>query len=69
MERIFRASPTTKPGGGLKDRPLCELCGRPVKVSSDDYQRGEILCTHCAGEERVADTSEEEAYWSPERVT
>lgn len=68
MERTFRLGPATKPSGGLKDRPLCELCGRPVKVSSDDYQRGEILCTHCAGDARVADMSDEEACHNPERV-
>ena len=48
VERIFRESLQTKPGGGLKDRPQCERCGRPGKVTSDDYQREEILCPHCA---------------------
>ncbi|MGI6296394.1 MAG: hypothetical protein ACOX3G_09920 [Armatimonadota bacterium] len=66
MERIYRASPSTKAGRGFKDRPLCELCGRPVKVSSDDYLREEILCTHCATEVRVLDASEEEAERQPE---
>ena len=54
MERIFRASLQMKPGGGLKDRPLCERCGRPVKVTSDDYEREEILCDHCASEATVS---------------
>ena len=61
MERIFRVNPPTKPGGGLKDRPLCEFCGRPVKVSSDDYQREEILCAHCASEAKLSILSEQEA--------
>lgn len=60
MERNFRVGPMTKPGGGLKDRPLCEMCGRPVKISSDDYERVEILCAHCAAEERVAEMHEDE---------
>ena len=61
MERIFREYPPTKPGGGLKDRPLCELCGRPVKVSSDDYLHDEILCAHCALEVKISIPSEFEA--------
>ena len=61
VERIFRDNPPSKPGGGLKDRPLCELCGRPVKVSRDDYQREEILCTHCAAEAKVSILTEQEA--------
>ena len=58
MERIFRELPQTKPGGGLKDRPMCELCGRPVKVSSDDYLRDEVLCAHCALEVKISTPSE-----------
>lgn len=61
VERIFRESPQAKPGGGLKDRPTCERCGRPVKVSSDDYQREEILCAHCASEAVVTAISDYEA--------
>lgn len=60
MERIFRASPQVKPGGGLKDRPQCERCGRPVKVTSDDYEREEILCAHCASDAKVSVLSEYE---------
>jgi hypothetical protein len=54
VERVFRASLQTKPGGGLKDRPACERCGRPVKVTSDDYQSEELLCPHCASEAKVS---------------
>ncbi len=55
----------TKIGRGFKDRPLCELCGRPVKVSSDDYLSEEILCTHCATEVRVSEVTEEETERQP----
>lgn len=61
MERIFRDSSPANPGGGLKDRPMCELCGRPVRVSSDDYMRAEVLCAHCASEEDVEILSEQDA--------
>jgi hypothetical protein len=54
VERIFRAGSQTKPGGGLKDMPQCERCGRPVKVSSEDYEREEILCAHCAADAKVS---------------
>ena len=61
MERIYRDVSARKPGGGLKDRPQCERCGRPIKVSSDDYQSEELLCTHCASEAKVTNISEYEA--------
>ena len=54
VERVFKDRPQAKPGGGLKDRPLCERCGRPVRVTSDDYEREEILCAHCASEAKVS---------------
>lgn len=60
MERIFRDRPESRLGGGLKDRPLCERCGRPVKVSSEDYERDELLCVHCASEAK-ASLSDDEA--------
>ena len=53
MERILRDRPDARLGGGLKDRPLCERCGRPVKVSSDDYQIEELLCLNCAAEAKA----------------
>ena len=49
MERIFREKPVKKNRGG-KDLPECENCGRPVKLTSDDYTREEILCPSCAAE-------------------
>jgi len=55
VERVFREKPGRKLGGGLKDRPQCERCGRPVRVSSADYDREEILCVACAAEERATD--------------
>ncbi len=66
MERWFRDKPGKRLGGGLKDRPLCERCGRPVKVSSDDYPREEILCVNCAGEARASDFDDYElsSRWS-----
>ncbi|MCE5198180.1 MAG: hypothetical protein ABFD54_07865 [Armatimonadota bacterium] len=51
MERLYRdKSSVRKPGGGLKDQPLCEHCGKPVKITSEDYLRDEILCASCAAE-------------------
>ncbi|OFX17401.1 MAG: hypothetical protein A2Z18_06160 [Armatimonadetes bacterium RBG_16_58_9] len=55
MERDYRWKPDGKPGGGLKDRPQCERCGRPVRIDSDDYTREEILCHHCASDAKVED--------------
>lgn len=53
MNKLFKDKPSKKPGGGLNDRPICERCGRPVKISSDDYGREEILCATCATELRT----------------
>jgi hypothetical protein len=53
LERILRDKTESRSGGGLKDRPHCERCGRPIKVSSDDYERDELLCTHCAAEAKA----------------
>ena len=53
MERIFRDKVDGKSCGGLKDMPRCERCGRPMKVSSDDYEREELLCIHCAAEAKA----------------
>lgn len=59
MERIYKDLPAKMPGGGgLKDRPRCERCGRPIKVSSDDYEREELLCAHCAADAKVSSDSE-----------
>lgn len=60
MERVFRAKPGRRLGGGLKDRPVCERCGRPVSVSSDDYGHDEILCASCAMEARTPEVEEYE---------
>jgi len=60
VERVFREKPGKRLGGGLKDRPLCERCGRPVRISSDDYAREEILCANCAVEARAPEVEEYE---------
>ncbi len=60
MDRVFKEKPNKKLGGGLKDRPLCERCGRPVKVSSDDFEREEILCANCADEARTEEPDDYE---------
>jgi len=59
VERANKEKPSKRPGGGLKDRPQCERCGRPVKLDSSDYDQEEILCASCASESR---TSEVEDY-------
>jgi recombinational DNA repair protein (RecF pathway) len=53
VERVYRDRPE-KHGGGLKDMARCEHCGRPIKITSDDCTREEILCPCCAAEARVA---------------
>ena len=53
MERILRDKAEATSRGGLQDRPQCERCGRPVKISSDDYQDDELLCVHCAAEAKA----------------
>ncbi len=58
MERINSGKMRTKPGGGLKDTPRCERCGRPVRVRSDDFDREEILCPTCASEHSYATLDE-----------
>lgn len=62
VERVYREKPADKKlGGGLKDMPQCEHCGRPVKISSDDYTREEILCPHCASDARASEIAEYES--------
>lgn len=59
MERLARERLDIRRGGGLKDLPMCESCGRPVRISSDDYSREEILCPHCASEAKVCDDEQD----------
>ncbi|MCL5104185.1 MAG: hypothetical protein M1133_08730 [Armatimonadetes bacterium] len=54
MERLSREKTVKRPGGGMKDRPLCERCGRPVSVGIDDYLDDEILCTSCTSEVKAS---------------
>ncbi len=61
MERVYRERPDRKLGGGLKDRPECERCGRPVKVDSDDYMREEILCPYCASDAKASEIGDDES--------
>ena len=60
MERVFSAKPGRKSGGGSKDAPVCELCGRPVRITSADYEREEVLCASCATEAGTPDFEEYE---------
>lgn len=53
MERVFKEKPGKRLGGGTKDRPTCERCGRPIKIDSADYERDELLCITCAAELRT----------------
>lgn len=55
MERTYKDKPIKKQGGGLKDLPRCERCGRPVKISRDDYLQDEILCSTCMSESKVTE--------------
>ena len=62
MERLARERLDTRRGRGLKDRPRCERCGRPVKISSDDYSGEEILCAYCAFEAKADDYDDQERF-------
>ncbi len=50
MERLYKEKLIKRAGAGHKDLPECERCGKPVRLSSDDYARDEILCAACAHE-------------------
>ncbi|MHB9035907.1 MAG: hypothetical protein ACYC64_04520 [Armatimonadota bacterium] len=65
MEQLYKDRSAKRPGGGLKDVPLCEHCGRPVRLSSDDYTREEILCPTCATDAKVSamDDYESNSTW------
>ncbi|MCE5324559.1 hypothetical protein LLG46_14770 [bacterium] len=60
MERVYRNKFDRKLGGGLKDMPRCERCGKPVKITSDDCTREEILCPCCAAEAKATAVDEYE---------
>ena len=60
MERLFKEQPVKKLGGGLKDRPQCERCGRPIRISSEDYLRDELLCAGCAKDVKALELESEE---------
>ncbi len=53
MERAYKDRFARKLGGGRKDMPLCERCGKPVRITNEDYTREEILCPTCATEANV----------------
>ena len=61
MERLFKEQPTKKIVGAINNRPTCERCGRTVRISSDDYMRDEILCTHCAAEAELPEVEDTES--------
>ena len=60
MDQLYGEKPDRKLGGGLKDRPQCERCGRPVKIDSEDYLHEEILCAHCASDATSSELVEDE---------
>lgn len=62
MERLYRSKSDSRyTGGGLKDKPHCDHCGRPVDVGRDDYTLDEILCVQCAAEARAAEPEDYES--------
>lgn len=58
MNRANDRKSTRRPAGGLKDRPLCEWCGRPVKLRINDEMREELLCEVCAPESRATEAED-----------
>jgi hypothetical protein len=65
VERLYKDRSAKKLGGGLKDVPLCEHCGKPVRLGSDDFTRDEILCPNCASDAKVSamDDYESNSTW------
>ena len=62
MERMHSSEINgTYTGGGIKNQPHCDHCGRPVKLNQDDYLREETLCVQCAAEARAWDLEDQEA--------
>jgi hypothetical protein len=61
VERLRVQNPLKKLGGGLKDKPLCEHCGRPVRVISQDDIEDEVLCPSCASELKTLEAEEYES--------
>ena len=61
MERAGKERAPKRLGGGLKDRPQCERCGRLVKVDQDSLSQEEILCPYCASDARVSDDEDYES--------
>lgn len=61
MEQEIKTKPIKKMGGGLKDRPQCERCGRPVRISTDDLFLDEILCPTCANELKTLESEDSES--------
>ena len=60
MGRVFSVKPGNRSGGGSKDVPMCEYCGKPVRITSADYEREEVLCVSCAVENRTSEAEEYE---------
>jgi hypothetical protein len=60
MERLRGQNTLKKLGGGLKDKPLCEHCGRPVRVDSHRDIEDEVLCPTCASESKVWESEQYE---------
>jgi len=60
LERVYPARSTRKAKGGEVEGQRCERCGKPVKVGSDDYDRGELLCPSCALESSTPGNDVEE---------
>jgi hypothetical protein len=58
MIRANDSRPIRMPQARVKDAPLCERCGRPVKVDNPDYVREEVLCLACAADYRVPEAEE-----------
>ncbi len=54
MKRLFEDEFSERTNERVNSKPRCERCGRPIRISKDDYECDEILCQICASEVKVS---------------
>ena len=54
MKRLSEDEFAERTNGRVNCKPRCERCGRPIRISKDDYESDEILCPICAADAKVS---------------
>ncbi|MCX6343609.1 MAG: hypothetical protein NT018_00880 [Armatimonadetes bacterium] len=54
MKRLSEDEFAQRTNGRVNSKPRCERCGRPIRISKDDYERDEILCPICASDVKAS---------------